>query len=101
MKGQIITNEFSSNCLIEAIKAKCKNPKDVKLYFCWPYIKPTGGLGSMHLLWEDKNYSYDFSDAEYSDNHSFIELFWYRGYIRRWPKGFARRFAKHRNYRRK
>lgn len=93
---KIISEGYYSNCLIEAIKAKIRNPS-IKLHFCKPYRKPNGRIGSMHILWEDDNYSYDFSDIDWSDNGHFWQYFWYKGYIRQWPKDFAKKFSSKRN----
>lgn len=86
---QFITKEYYSNCIIEALKAKIKNRK-VKLYFCPPYRKKTGKIASMHVVWEDENFSYDFSDLDWSDNGHWWQCFWYKGLVRRWPKEFAK-----------
>ena len=91
-QDKIISEEFYSNCLFEAIKAKLKNPK-VKLYFRKPYLSGLH-IRSMHVLWEDEDYSYDFSDGDYDDSQVFWKYFWHKGYIRRWRKDFARRFVK-------
>lgn len=37
-KYEIVSKEYRSNCMVEAIKAKIRNPK-VKIYFCKPIIK--------------------------------------------------------------
>lgn len=91
-KRKIISEEFYSNCLVEALKAKFKNPA-IKIYFRPPYIKNNGRISSMHFMWEDANFSYDFVDSEYS---GFWKYFWHSGYICQWPKDFARRFTSYR-----
>lgn len=95
-KCEFVSPFYYSNCLFEAIRAKIANPK-IKLYFCKPYRKPTGAIGSLHVLWEDDNYSYDFSDGNWEDNGKFWQYFLYKGCIRRWPKDFARKFSSMRN----
>lgn len=44
-------NEFYSNCLFEAIKAKLKDPKNIKIHYVGKEL-----VGSTHFYW------YDFSD---------------------------------------
>lgn len=92
---EIIRGPYYSNCIIEALKAKLKN-LHTKFYLCMPYKKKSGKIGSMHALWEDDNYSYDFSDIDWSDNKGWWSYFWYEGYIRRWPKEFARDYKEYR-----
>lgn len=96
MDCEIISAFYYSNCLLEALKAKVLNPR-TELHFCLPYKRPSRGIGSSHVLWEDDDYSYDFSDEEWDDSGKFWQYFWYRGCIRRWPKEFAGSFSAKRN----
>jgi hypothetical protein len=58
-------NDKWSNCWLEAIKAKIKNPKGVKILFtigaCLPFI---------HFCWTENNKLYGF--AKYCDEGSFV-----------------------------
>lgn len=96
VENKKITNFYYSNCWIEAIKAKLKNPS-IKLYVCNPYKGLSGDIRSGHVMWEDENYSYDFSDENWDDFGKFWQYFWYRGCIRQWPKNFAKEFSEKRN----
>ena len=58
---EVISKDYISNCLIEVIKAKMRNPQ-VKIYFCRPRITENGNFQSLHFMWEDENGSYDFSE---------------------------------------
>lgn len=93
---EIISKLYYSNCLIEAIRAKIKNPK-VRLYFCLPYRMPSGQIRSSHVVWDDGKFSYDFSDQNWSDTGKFWQYFWYKGCIRRWSLDFAKSFSIRRN----
>lgn len=64
---------FYSNCLIEAVKAKLKDWKHVKLYYCKPCRGRDGTLHSFHILWDDGVASYDFSSINL--------LPWYRSLL--------------------
>lgn len=91
-----ITDKYSSNCLIEAIKAKLRNPSGVKIYFCKPRITENGNFQWLHFMWSDKNYSYDFSDDEETEI-PWYRTFWYKGRIRQFKKDFAKRYTTYRN----
>lgn len=83
---------YYSNCLIEAIKAKLKNPK-IKLYLC----KPTS-TQSFHIMWDDGYHTYDFSDFPERDVHlKWFQCLVYKGCIRRFKSGFAKKYSKIRN----
>ena len=63
IRYKIVSGDYISNCLIEAVKAKIWNPK-VNIYFCRPRITENGHFQSVHFMWEDKDGSYDFSEPE-------------------------------------
>lgn len=71
-----ITEAYTSNCLLEAIKAKIKNLSGVTLYFCKPRITENGNFQWPHIMWSDQNGSYDFSDDEETDL-PWYRTFWY------------------------
>lgn len=70
---EILSNYFYSNCLLEAIKAKLKNPKDVKVRH--HRIK---GCVLPHFVWETNGYLYDFAT-----NHKIFSPLYFQGFIRR------------------
>lgn len=49
-----ISRYFYSNCLLQALKAKAKNPRVLITK------KPIRGTRVPHFEWEDKKYVYDF-----------------------------------------
>lgn len=53
----IISDEFYSNCLIQALKAKIKNPCKVKIKCIPPHLNE---CFCPHLMWHDGEYTYDF-----------------------------------------
>ena len=95
---EITTKAYYANCLIEALKAKLRNPQ-VRLYFCKPRITENGHFQMFHFMWSDGVADYDFSDLNAG------EMPWYRclvfkGVIRRFKLGFAREYANYRNRKR-
>lgn len=86
-----ITPEYTSNCAIEAVKAKLKDPRHVKLYFC----KPRKGQ-MFHFMWTNGVADYDFSDRE-SECLPWWKCFLFKGQIRQFKRGFAARYAAQRN----
>lgn len=69
-------NEYYSNCLLEAIKAKMKGGKQIKIML----IKSKDGL--FHWIWYDLSDGniYDFQQL-YMVKH-WYNLFWFKGKIR-------------------
>ena len=94
-KWTFVSDEFYSNCFLEALKAKLKN-KQIKIYFCKPRITENGNFQMAHFMWSDGKADYDFSDNE-ADGLPWYKCFWFRGAIRRFRPGFAERYAKYRN----
>lgn len=90
-KYEVVTGEYYSNCMIEAVRAKIRNPQ-VKIYFCRPIKNKNGKWQSCHFMWSDGKADYDFSD--FSDGcHNLI----FKGNVRRFDCGFADRYTKYRN----
>lgn len=95
-KYEYASEYFWSNCIIEAVKAWLKDPKNVKIYYLRPYVKEDGTFRQLHVVWTDGKYSYDFSDDDwYSQRHN--PHLWYKGLIRRWPADWAEDIYKRRN----
>ena len=92
---EIVSNEYYSNCMMEALKAKIHNPK-VKLYFCKPRITENGQFQMFHFMWSDGTADYDFSDLEEPGLPPYRNLL-FKGVIRKFDLGFAQRYCKYRN----
>lgn len=92
---KIVSEEFLSNCMIEALKAKIRNP-NVKIYFCKPRITENGHFQMFHFMWTNGNADYDFSDLEENGLPPYRNLF-FKGAIRKFDLGFAERYCKYRN----
>lgn len=98
-KYEIISKEYCSNCMIEALKAKIRNPK-VELYFCKPIIK-RGHFQNFHFMWSDGKADYDFSDLEeLPSDRCFLNYILFKGVIRKFDLGFAEKYCKYRNKKR-
>lgn len=82
----IVTNKFRSNCLIEAMKAKLKNPKKVRITFI--PARYTGGIYP-HFLWSDGESDFDFGTDQKLKPYQYI-LF--RGNIRERSLGWNERY---------
>ncbi len=94
-KYEIISKEYISNCMIEALKAKFKNPK-VKIYFCKPRKTENGHFQMFHFMWSDGTSDYDFSDFKENGLPPYKNLL-FKGAIRKFDLGFAERYSKYRN----
>lgn len=73
------SNIFYSNCLFEALKAKIKNPKNVKIFIVPRKLNERNSIG-FHCFWKIDDIAYDFkceSTVKY-----FWQLFLFKGYIR-------------------
>lgn len=67
---------FYSNCVIEAIKAKIRNPK-IKLKYIPAHLNE---VFVPHVMWHDGEYTYDF----YAKGHlNPLQIIWHKGYIRK------------------
>lgn len=68
--------EYYSNCLLEALKAKLKYRKEIKIL----HVKSNDGLH--HFLWHDlkDNNIYDFQQLEMVRH--WFDLIWFKGQIR-------------------
>lgn len=93
-----ISNDYYSNCLIEALRAKIRGC-GVKLYFCKPQMS-NNHFQMFHIMWSDGTADYDFSDSEESDL-PFWKTLLYKGHIRQFDLGFAERYSRQRNTMRK
>ena len=87
-KFEVISNNYYSNCLIEAVKAKLKNWKHVKIICVSPFDNESF---CPHFLWSDGEYDYDFCNIR--DDRPMI-VYWtlHKGNIRRRELGYGERF---------
>lgn len=85
-------NEFYSNCLLEAIKAKIKYKNEIKLIFIPPQHSEKADIFP-HWLWLDTKDGniYDFHRSE---KIKWYQMLWWRGYIRIQPKQVFDRWYK-------
>ena len=76
---------YYSNCLIEVIKAKIKNPK-AEIYI----IKSNDNVvRTPHFMWAVGEKAYDFGVDK---NLNFIQRFWFKGSIRQYNTDALKRF---------
>lgn len=93
---EIVSQKYFSNCMIEAIKAKVRNPRGVRIYFCKPRMKERGHFQMFHFMWSDGKSDYDFSDL--NENHlPLYKNLLFKGVIRKFELGFAEKYTKYRN----
>lgn len=76
------TKTFKSNCLIEAVRYKLKNWRDVKITYISPRINE---VRTPHFLWSDGVNDYDFGTNAYL---KWYQRFWFKGSIRTRELGF-------------
>ena len=94
-KFEIVSHEYYSNCLFEAVKAKLRDPR-IRLYFCRPRITENGRFQMFHFMWGDGKADYDFSDLGENWLPPWQNLF-FKGAVRKFPAGFAAKYTEYRN----
>lgn len=77
-------NSFYSNCFFEAIKAKIKNPKFVKIT-----VVLKSEARCPHFLWSDGKNDYDFG---VNKPLKWWQIIWFKGSIRKRNLGFNKRY---------
>lgn len=87
MKCQIITNDYYSNCIIEAFRAKLKDWKNVKITYISPFRNV---VFCPHFLWSDGKYDYDFGYE--TRNRSISNWTIHKGHIRQRELGFNQKY---------
>lgn len=85
---KIISKDYYSNCLIEAIKAKIKNPKKIKITVCMPWENE---VFCPHILWSDGIYDYDFGNEGMGDQGLFNWTL-HKGHIRQRELGYNQKY---------
>ena len=83
----IISEDFYSNCLVEALKAKLKNPK-IKITYVSPFANERF---CPHFLWSDGVNDYDFGVERHL---KWYEIVWFKGHIRQRNLGFNEKYKK-------
>lgn len=84
---KIISKDYYSNCLIEAIKAKIKNPK-IKITICMPWENE---VFCPHILWSDGFYDYDFGNEGVGDQ-GILNWTLHKGHIRQRELGYNTKY---------
>lgn len=88
-----LTKNFFSNCLFEALKAKIKDFKNVKIIFIPKKYNEWHSL-AFHCFWLKDNVIYDFKSEKHL-NHIW-QVFLFKGHIRANDKSFYERIMKER-----
>lgn len=88
-KFEIITNDYLSNCLIEATKAKIKNHK-IKITFVMPW---NNEVFCPHILWSDGINDFDFGNEGKGDL-GFKNWTLHKGHIRKRKLGYNEKYKK-------
>lgn len=85
---EIISKDFYSNCLIEAIKAKVKDWKHIKLTYVSPFDNE---VFCPHIMWSDGIHDYDFGN-EGKGNQGILNWTLHRGHIRMRELGYNQKY---------
>lgn len=86
-KFEIVSNDYYSNCLIEAVKAKINNPK-IKLTFVMPW---DNAVFCPHILWSDGVNDFDFGNEGKGDL-GIQNWTLHKGHIRKRGLGFNQKY---------
>lgn len=85
---EIISHDYYSNCLIEALKAKFKDWKNVKITYVSPFYNE---VFCPHFLWTDGEYDYDFGNEGRGDL-GIQNWALHKGHIRRRELGYNEKY---------
>lgn len=77
---------FYSNCLFQALKAKLKNPKQVKITYVSPFDNE---VFCPHFLWTDGKNDYDFGIERHLPLY---KVLFFKGHIRKRNLGFNQKY---------
>ncbi len=69
-----VSNEYFSNCLLEALKAKLSDWRNVRIIVFLPSY-----AGSLHFAWTDGKNDYWFMNNTPTDG--FVNTLWHKGFI--------------------
>lgn len=86
-KFEVLSKDYVSNCLIEAIKAKIKNPK-IHLIICMPWENE---VFCPHIMWSDGEADYDFGNEGMGDQ-GIKNWTLHKGHLRKWELGDGLRY---------
>lgn len=89
-KFKIISKDYYSNCLIEAIRAKLKNWRGIKITYVSPFHNE---VFCPHILWSDGEYDYDFGNEGKGDQ-GILNWTLHEGHIRQRKLGYNERYKK-------
>lgn len=84
---EIISRDYYSNCLIEALKAKIKDPKNIEITVCLPWFNE---VFCPHFMWSDGEADYDFGTEHWMPMISAYTI--HKGHIRKRKKGFNKKY---------
>lgn len=87
-KFKIISGDYISNCLIEAIKAKLKDWKNIKITYVSPFDNE---VFCPHFLWSDGVYDYDFGNEGKGDQ-GLLNWTFHKGHIRQRALGYNKKY---------
>lgn len=87
-KFEIISKDYYSNCLIEAVKAKLKNWKQIKITYVSPFYNE---VFCPHILWSDGEYDYDFGNEGKGDQ-GVLNWTLHEGHIRKRQLGYNQKY---------
>lgn len=87
-KRIILSKEYYSNCLIEALKAKIKHPFKVRIIYIPPKLNESR---CPHFMWTDGKFDYDFGTDDYLKC-----VLVFKGRIRARALGFAKAYKQKR-----
>ena len=89
---EYVSGEYLSNCFMEAMKAKLKDWRSVKVYICKPSRSQM-----IHFMWSDGKSDFDFSDSGANGDLPWYKCLLFRGRVRKFERGFAASYAAYRN----
>ena len=89
-KFKIISKDFYSNCLIEALKAKLKHWNKIKITNVSPFDNE---VFCPHILWSDGKYDYDFGNEGQGDQ-GILNWTLHKGHIRQRCLGYNQKYKR-------
>lgn len=86
---EIVSKDYYSNCLIEAVKAKLHDWKHVKITYVSPFDNE---CFCPHILWSNGVNDYDFGYEGLGDIGILREWFLHKGHIRKRELGYNQKY---------
>lgn len=84
----IISEDYVSNCLVEALRAKLKDWKHVKIIYVSPFRNE---VFCPHFMWTDGKFDYDFGNEGVKVG-MFQNWTFHKGHIRKRLLGFNQKY---------